>query len=93
MLLVDVMLPRLSVLRVEKIRDSLGKNALGNSSFLNLSEKAKPGDIITVRVERVQHVERGGPKGDMIWTARICWPRELRSAATSFLRDRKGLMK
>lgn len=54
MLLVDVMLPQLSVLRANKIRRS-GEG----SKFVNLSEKTKPGGVITVRIENIDTTVNG----------------------------------
>lgn len=61
MILVDVMFSQLSVLRAGKIRD-----ALGGSSFIELSKKAKPGDTITVRIEHIQHINRAGSNGESL---------------------------
>lgn len=60
MLLVDVMLPQLSVLRANKIRRS-GEGG----KFVNLSEMTKPGSVITVRIESVDTVvNRRGVEGE-----------------------------
>lgn len=58
MLLVDVMFAQLSVLRASKVRNS-GEE----QKFVNLSEKTKPGDLITVRIEDVETSKRRGAKG------------------------------
>lgn len=59
MLLVDVMLPELSVLRANKIRRS-GEGG----KFVNLAEKAKPGDVVTVRIEDIGASSRKGAEGE-----------------------------
>lgn len=59
MLLVDVMFPELSVLRANKIRRS-GEGG----KFVNLSEKAKAGDVITVRIESIGASKRKGAEGE-----------------------------
>lgn len=59
MLLVDVMFPELSVLRASKIRRS-GEGG----KFVNLSEKTKPGDVITVRIENIGASKRKGAEGE-----------------------------
>lgn len=59
MLLVDVMFAQLSVLRASKIRNS-GEGG----KFVNLQEKVKPGDLITVRIEDIDTSKRRGAKGE-----------------------------
>lgn len=61
MLLVDVMFAQLSVLRGSKIRNS-GEGG----KFVNLQEKAKPGDVITVRIEDIDTSKRRGAKGEQL---------------------------
>lgn len=58
MLLVDVRFAQLSVLRVNKIRC-----ALGEDSFVNLAEKAKAGETITVRIMAIEESKRRGTDG------------------------------
>lgn len=67
MLLVDVMLAQLSVLRANKIRNS-GEGG----KFVNLSEKAKPGDVITVSIEAIETSKRRGAEGkDFVYTVTL----------------------
>lgn len=70
MLLVDVMFAQLSVLRANKIRNS-GEGG----KFVNLSEKAKPGDVITVSIEAIQTSQRRGVEGKKsTYTILFCIP-------------------
>lgn len=59
MLLVDVMFAQLSVLRASKIR-----NSGDGGKFVNLSEKAKLGDVITVSIESIETSKRRGAEGE-----------------------------
>ena len=59
LLLVDVLFPELSVLRVNKIRRS-GEGG----KFVNLSEKTRPGDVVTVRIESIGASKRKGAEGE-----------------------------
>ncbi|CAM9715687.1 unnamed protein product [Scytosiphon promiscuus] len=68
MLLVDVMFAQLSVLRVNKIRNS-GEGG----KFVNLQEKAKPGDVITVRIEDIDTSKRRGAKDDKATIDFVGW--------------------
>ncbi|CAM9533349.1 unnamed protein product, partial [Hapterophycus canaliculatus] len=68
MLLVDVMFAQLSVLRVGKIRTS-GEGR----KFINLEEKAKPGDVITVRIEDIDTSKRRGAKDDKATIDFVGW--------------------
>lgn len=61
MLLVDVRCTQLSVLRVNKIRAVLGED-----SFVNLAEKAKPGETITVRIMAFEENKRRGTGGKTV---------------------------
>ncbi|CAM9763746.1 unnamed protein product [Pylaiella littoralis] len=68
MLLVDVMFAQLSVLRANKIRNS-GEGG----KFVNLSEKAKPGDVITVSIEAIQTSQRRGVEDDKATINFVGW--------------------
>ena len=56
-LLVDVMFAQLSVLSAAKIREAEDG---GDGAFIDLPEKTKAGDVITVRIERVEKSRRRG---------------------------------
>ena len=56
------MFARLSVLSAAKIRETEG----GDGTFIDLAEKTKAGDVITVRIERVERSRRRGTNGERI---------------------------
>lgn len=60
-LLVDVMFTQLSVLSAAKIREA---EEGGDGAFIDLSEKTKAGDVITVRIEHVERSRRRGTDGE-----------------------------
>ena len=60
-LLVDVMFAQLSVLSAAKIRET---EEGGGGAFIDLAEKTKAGDVITVRIERVEGNRRKGTDGE-----------------------------
>ncbi|CAN0128831.1 unnamed protein product [Ectocarpus sp. 6 AP-2014] len=68
MLLVDVMFAQLSVLRASNIRNS-GEG----EKFVNLSNKTKAGDLITVRIEDVETSKRRGAKDDKATIDFVAW--------------------
>eukprot|EP00752_Nemacystus_decipiens_P003968 g3634.t1 len=82
MLLVDVLFPELSVLRANKIRRS-GEGG----KFVNLSEKAKPGDVITVRIESIGASKRKGAEDDKATIDFVSWG-GLGATQTSTAQDR-----
>lgn len=57
------MFAQLSVLSAAKIREAEDG---GGGAFIDLAEKTKAGDVITVRIERVEKSRRRGTDGEKI---------------------------